>query len=155
MIPYHYQSIAPLIEPYARYVHLTSPGSSFGELITDDEHIVRRLNSFVGNLENPYPYELQRIQTSIPYPMMDREKVYGPVRHSDVLLKDVSRQHMGVEERYRKGLVPLDGFRALSDGATRFHLASSRGMERRLIHQINRLDGEFINRASLRPIIQT
>ena len=152
MLPDWIKTYSPILRPYSKLLHLTS-GSSYGDIIETDDHIMRRLNDFVTNCSNEKAYQIRDQMINVPFPSLTREKLEEPQRPSDIMMSDTNRQHMSIEERYRKGMMTLDGIRQLNDGATRVHWAMSRGYERRLISQINKLDAEMVSRKTMVPVV--
>ena len=143
------------ISPYLRdmtRLALLSSGSSFGLTSLSDEHLMERLNSLMANLDNPELHQEHELLKVVDYPDLDRERTSGTVA-SDVLLKDTFRQHSAINERYRKRLVNLEDVRNIFEPSTKYHRAISRGYERHLVDFIGKLDGEMINRASLKPVL--
>jgi len=139
----------PLINPRSRLLFLT--GSNFGSTDVDDEHLVKRLNEFVGNLGNEEPHELFNKLKNVPYPDLDMENTTDIHAPSDILLKDTNRQNMGMAERFQRGQIGLHDLRKLNDIGTRYHWSMSRGLERDLVSQINKLDSESFNLQTIKP----
>jgi len=152
MLPYHLQTIAPIIKANSRLLFLTS-GASFGSTDVHDEHLIERMNQFVGNIENQEPKDIYDRIRNVGYPDLNRERVVGEAAPSDIMISDISRQNKSIEERFRKGLTGIGDLRRLTDVATRYHIAMSRGFERHLVNLINNMDSEAFNRQTVRPLV--
>ena len=154
MLPLQYQCMRTDVLRNARMVALSS-GTKFGDIDLHEEHLIEKLNNYIGNLSNDEPHRISNKIRSVDFPLLDREPVKGRSGSSDILFggRDVFRQDHGIEERFRKGLVGIADLRTLADPATRMHLSGSRGTERDLIRYFNRLDGEAFNRMTVRPMI--
>ena len=152
MLPYRVHVISPYLKDKTRLLALTS-GSDFGYNMIHDEHIMERMNNIVGNLGNPKVYQHYSVLRNREYPDLTREKTIGNNVTSDILLNDTFRQHCEINERYRKKLPQLHDIRKVSDGATRYHMATSRGYERHLVDFISRLDTEMLDRKSIKPLL--
>lgn len=124
-------------------------GSQFGSTDLHDDHLMERLNSYVGNLSNEEPFASYDRLTNVQFPTFDGERF--DTNPSDILLRDVFRQNGSLEEKFRKGQFNLQSIRMLADPATRFHLATARGFERDLVKHINGLDTEMMNRQTIVP----
>lgn len=144
MLPLKYQCLKPYLEPRTRIIALTTD-EDFGGLNFDDEHLVRRLDKFVGNIENEKPHQIYQNIKGIDYV----SRISGLDKPSDVLLKDINRQNKTLMERFYPYRPDLHDIKMITDFATRNHIAISRGYERHLINHFNRLDAEWLNRQSL------
>ena len=154
MIPYRVNVISPYLKDKTRLTALSS-GVQFGYNMIHDEHMMERLNAFVGNLSNQDVYDTYRHLRNREMPDLTRERVLGNEHiSSDILLNDTFRQHNEICERYRKKLTSLHDIRKLNDGATRYHIACSRGYERHLVDFISRMDTEMLDRKSIRPLLR-
>jgi len=151
MLPLKYETISPYLRDKTRLGFLTS--TKFGEPL-QDEWMMGHLDNFIGGISNPNLYSLHSWMTTREYPDLKRERVVGTNSKSDILLKDTFRQHQGVEEKYRRGLIPIDYIRLIMEPSTKWHWSSSRGYERSLINSINRLDSEHINRMTIKPDVK-
>jgi hypothetical protein len=154
MIPHRVHVISPYLKDKTRLIALSS-GSKFGYNVNiHDEHMIERLNNVIGNLGNTDIYQRYDFMRNMEMPDLTREKVVSGNVSSDILLIDTFRQHNEINERYRKKFVQLHDIRRLSEGATRYHIASSRGYERHLVDFISRLDTEMLDRSTIKPIIK-
>ena len=151
MLALKYETISPYLRDKSRLFFLS--GTEFGQPL-NDEWMMGHLNNFVNNLSNPEVYQRHQWITTRDYPDLTRDRVVGGGAPSDILLKDTFRQNHGIEERYRKGLTPADDIRRIMEPTTKWHWASSRGYERHLIGNINRLDSEHLNRRVIKPDIK-
>ncbi len=134
MLPLHYLSMKPLLEPRTRLIALSSKGK-FGQTEWDTDHMVERLDAFVGNCQNDAPHRLY-----------DSLKGNGV---SDVTLKDTFRQHCGINEKFYPNRPDFADIRKIADFGVRMHLSVSRGYERYLVEHFNRLDSEWLNRQDI------
>lgn len=152
MLPLKYHTISPLLYEKTRLSALSS-NIPYGSTDLHNEHIIQRMNGIVevlGGYDVHNNYEM--IRTREP-PDLYRERSHNRKSYSDILLKDTFRQYNGMEERYRRGLPRIEDLRNISDPATKYHRTISRGYERYLVDYINRLDGEGLDRRSIRPVI--
>jgi len=152
MIPFKIHTISPYLRDKTRLFALTS-GADFGYNVIHDEHLIERLNSFVGNLDNSKVYNQHSRIRNIAQPDFKRGRERTANTISDLILPDNFKQHSEMMERYRGGLPTMTDIRQISDGATRHHIACSRGYERHLVNFITRLDTEMLDRKSIRPLI--
>lgn len=152
MIPHRVHTISPYLRDKTRLLLLTS-GSDFGYNMLHDEHLIERLNNIIGNLDNNDVYDKYNSLRNVEMPDLKRHRSGNTDSRSDILLNDTFRQHKEIMTRYRKKLPNMHDIRKISDGATRFHIASSRGYERHLIEFISQLDSEMLDRKSIRPIL--
>ena len=86
-------------------------------------------------------------------PILGKDRQENTPSISDFLLLDVDRQNNSLEERFRPGQLNISNLRELSDVATRYHIAMSRGLERDIIKSFNRMDAEHYNRATIKPMV--
>jgi hypothetical protein len=148
-----YHTISPYLIDKTRLTALSS-ATPYGSTTIHDEHIIERMNAFIDNLQRPDVYRrYDLLRTHEPHNLTRAKTVVSRNTMSDILLRDTFRQNFALDERYRKGLLRLEDIRRISDPATRFHISCSRGYERHLVNSINSLDGEGINRLSIRPIL--
>ena len=152
MLPYKIHTIAPYLKDKTRLIALTS-GSEFGYNIIHDEHMMERLNNMIGNLSNDNIYDTYNTMRNLEMPDLKRDRVDNGNVSSDMLLYDNFRQHNEIMTRYRKLLPNMYDIRKISEGATRYHIASSRGYERHLVNFISKLDTEMLDRKSIKPYI--
>lgn len=152
MIPHKIHTISPYLKDKTRLLALNS-GSNFGYAQIHDEHLIERLNNFVGNLDNDKVYQRHIQMRNIDMPNFKRERVDGNNIIADLILTDNFKQHNEIMERYRSELPTMTDLRRISDGATRYHIAISRGYERHLIDFITKLDTEMLDRQSIRPLL--
>lgn len=153
MLDYRYNTISPYIKDKTRLFALSS-GYPYGTLNLEDEHLAQKMDMFVDSLNNPKFYDVYDRLRSRDYPDLNRNRTVGNNNiKSDILLGDVGRQNQMIEEIYRRGLCSIGDIRKFSDEITRRSIASSRGYERNLVIDLNNLDGEAINRKSIKPII--
>jgi hypothetical protein len=153
MLDYRYNTISPFIKDKTRLFALSS-GYHYGNLSLDDEHLAKKMDSFIQALDNPEVYQTYERLRNRDFPDLNRRKSLGSYSvKSDILLNDNFRQNNMIEEIYRRGLCSLGDIRKLSDEITRRSVASSRGYERDLVLFLNNLDAESINRKSIKPII--
>jgi len=152
MLPLRLQTMSPLILDKTRLLALSS-GSTFGELVIHDEHLMAHLNNFVQNLGNESIHQMYGVLRHRDFPELTRHRTQENERPmSDILLRDTNRQHMGITERYRKFLPSLFDIRKISEPSTKVHISMSRGYERHLIDSFSRLDAEAIDRSNIKPI---
>ncbi len=152
MLPLKIQTISPYIRDRTRILALTS-GAKFGNVPIHDEYIIERLDKVVANMDNDMVHATHQTMRIRPYPDLSRQRVEGNAVVSDILLRDTFRQHRGIEERYRKFLPNLHDIRLMYEPTTKLHRSLSRGYERELVNFIGRVDGEMIDRNTLKPVI--
>ena len=152
MLPHKYHTISPYLRDKTRMVLLTS-GVNWGSTEIHDERYMERLEKTIESLSNGQGIILHNRHLIRDYPDLKRPKRNGDRILSDLALRDTFRQHRGISERYRRGLTGVEDVMRISDGATKYHIATSRGYERHLIETMIGMDSEFINRANLKPII--
>ena len=150
MIGLKYHTVSPYIKDKTRLGLLVS--HPFNEDL-NDEWLMHSLNNFIDTISEPQIYQLHSFMTTRVYPDLTRERVLDSDSKSDILLRDTSRQHMGIEERYNKGLVSIDSIRRIMEPSTKFHWSISRGYERELVDSINKISSENINRRKIKPDI--
>ena len=152
MLPHKYSTISPYLRDKTRLFLLHS-GSQFGLTELHDEHIMDRLDKATNAMSSDLPYLYHQRLHIRDYPDLKRHKRQGEKVLSDILLKDNFRQHRGISERYRRGLVNVNDIMKLSDGASRYHWAISRGYERHIVNHILGMDSEYLNRANIKPLL--
>lgn len=153
MLDYRYNTLNPYIKDKTRLTALSS-GYPYGSLEIDDEHLIKKMDSFVKSLDNPNIYEQYQNLRNRPFPNMNRQKTKNDYQvKSDILINDIFRQNKMIEEMYRKGLCTLGDIRKINDEITRRSISSSRGYEKYLVEFLNNLDAEALNRKSIKPII--
>ena len=152
MLPLNVVASSVYYRPYTRMLFLTGD-SKWGSTEIHSEHLLERLNSFVGNLSNNIPYDFHASIASVPFPEMSRDRVNDFGIKSDLVLHDVNRQGLGISERYHKGLTRMRDLRRIADPATKYHLSISNGFERDLVNRINDMDEEYLNRKHIQPTI--
>lgn len=142
-----YHVFAPYLRDKTRLTLMDS-GKPFGMM--EGDHIMDRLNSYVESVGNPKPYQGYNLFRSIPYPDLRRERPFHEQNIlSDLLYNDTFRQLRGIEEKYRYNLPNVADMRKLGDPSTRYHRSISRGLERKLVDDINGLDTEMLTRQSI------
>lgn len=151
MLSQKYETISPFIRDKTRLFALS--GTKFNEPL-NDEWMMIHLNNFVSNLDNPEVYNIHQFMTTREYPDLKRQRVTAHKTPSDILLKDTGRQNRSIEERYRRGLVSSSDIRSIMEPSTKYHIACSRGYERHLVHSLNNLENEHLNRRSIKPDVR-
>lgn len=152
MLPFKIHTVSPYVKDRTRLLVLTS-GAKFGGIQLHDEHIMERLDKIVGNMDNSEVHMTHNLIHSLTYPDLSRDRTHFTSYGSDILLKDTFRQHMGIEERYRKFLPNMTDIRNIYEPTSKYHRSMSRGYERALVDFINRVDSEMIDRQTLKPVL--
>lgn len=148
MLPMKYHTINRYLTPYVR-IGLLSSSSEFGT--GQDDVITSHIGNFVKNMESETPYQIHDT-TRIKYmPDINRHSTENNNIKSDLLIGDTSRHYMGMEERYRRGMLDLHGYRSIYDGETRYYNSCCRGIERHLLKKINDIEGEALNYKTIVP----
>ena len=150
MFPLKIETIAPYLRDKTRLFLLH--GSQMTADV-DNEWVMRHLNNYLGAVEQPTVYQVHSNMINRPYPELTRDRTTDPVPPSDVLLKDTSRQHKGIEERYHKLMMPIDDIWRIAEPTFKWHWASSRGLEREVVGLSNKLESESVNRRTLKPLM--
>ena len=145
MLPHKIETISPYLRDKSRLFILHKGVSSGSEWIMDG------LNKFIESVGEEDVWRVHADLHNREYPDLTRDRTIYRTPPSDILLKDVSRQHYGIEERYRKKLVPMESIRQIMEANYKWHWASSRGLERHLLSQFNRMDNELLNRNYIVP----
>jgi hypothetical protein len=154
MLPRELNFVKPLVKNRMRLIALSS-GAVYGEIFhpSGDDHLVDRMDKFVGNIDSDDVNDAMDFINSTPYPAFDKERAFRPTVHVDLVLPDKGRDTYHIEERFRSGKSTLCDIRMLNDTATRLHYPVARGLERDLIHHINLLDNEIVNKKNIVPLI--
>jgi hypothetical protein len=144
VLPIKYFCCGNKIGDNLRLISLTS-NFPYGRESINDEHLLEKFETFVTNLSNPRPFEITNKFRNVLMPSDNRVVRFANV-NSDLMLKDTFRQHHAIRSKFYFDLVSMSDLRLLNDGATRYHISISRGLERKMVNHFNQLDCEYFDR---------
>lgn len=144
MIPYKLNTMSPYLREPLR-LSLLHSGATFG----NDTDFLKKMDQFVGHVHSenfPQTIDIYNSIRTLPYPDLTFTRPPLVNRPTDILLKDVYRQHYGIEERQRKFLPNSYDILRIGDPITRDIYSSTRGFERELVNRIGMMDAEALAR---------